>query len=173
MTFQYVMDFFDKYKGFRKYMKALNLSAHSFYEGNAGFVDEVLFDFLIKFEKAGHMRDTMIQIYSDHGDHVHTLFQYSNSGMSEKLHPPFFIIMPGDIAEVYHDNLVANEQKLISHYEIFETNRRYTKVPKPNNPKLNPFVKAYSVMEEVLPSGRTCADFPMENKNVCQCRHVW
>jgi phosphoglycerol transferase MdoB-like AlkP superfamily enzyme len=74
-------------------------SAHSFYEKNSEFVDERLFEFLIKFHAKGYMKDTIIQLYSDHGDHLHVLLEYTESGMMEKTHPPLFMIIPEAVAD--------------------------------------------------------------------------
>ena len=119
------------------------------------------------------MKDTIIQLYSDHGDHLHSLLEYSPSGMMKKTHPPLIMIMHEGVADQYHKNLVSNEQKLIYHYEIFETLRQYTKIEKPTDPEMNKFVKAYSVMEEIIPSGRSCKDFPMADDESCVCRKDW
>jgi arylsulfatase A-like enzyme len=174
MTLDYVYKFFDTYKGKRKFMQFITESAHSYFDKNGEYIDEHLSAFLWKMDKAGHLDNTIVQIYSDHGDHVHVFFEYSPSGIVEKLHTELFTIVPAKVADRYHENMIKNEQRLITHFEIFETARRYTKTPLPDTEKLNlmPIHKAYSVMEEEVPAGRSCSDLPLIwQERDCRCYH--
>ncbi len=97
LSFEYVLKFFDSYKDQRKFLNLSNVSAHSWYEGNTEFVDEKLLAFLVEFEKRGHLKDTIIHFFSDHGDHVSPLV-FTTSGGLEKYHPMSYMIIPEDVA---------------------------------------------------------------------------
>ncbi len=75
---------------------------------------------------------------------------------------------------------MKNEQKLISHYELFETAKRYTGVTYSSaddgNIKFKPLVKAYSLLHDEVPKGRSCKDivwFKQDEHFLCNCRHDW
>lgn len=121
MTLDYVYKFFKTYQGKRKYAFFQILAGHSFYEKNHEFIDEHLIVFLEKLEKDGFLKNTIIQLYSDHGDHLHSLFAFSPSGLVEKFHPAQFTILPDHADEKFGENLRANRNKLYTHYDLFET----------------------------------------------------
>jgi arylsulfatase A-like enzyme len=97
LSFEYALKYFDTYKEQRKFLHLQDISSHSVFEGNIEFVDEKLFAFLVEFEKRGHLKDTIIHLYSDHGDHISPL-AYTTSGASEKYHPMSYMIIPEDVA---------------------------------------------------------------------------
>jgi len=109
MTLDYIYKFFETYKGKRKFAQFITESAHSYFDKNGEYIDNHLIDFLEKMDKAGHLDNTIVQLYSDHGDHIHVLFEYAPSGMVEKVHTEAFTIIPERVADKYHDHLVANE----------------------------------------------------------------
>ena len=95
------------------------VSGHGFIESNHIYNDESIAPFLKRMDEQGFFDNTIVQLYADHGDHIHLLLEYSPSGMVEKTHPPLFMIVPEHISEKYGENLEWNQDKLISHYNIF------------------------------------------------------
>lgn len=87
MTLDYVHDFFKVYKGKRKYAYIPILAGHSLLEKNHEFIDEHLVKFLENLEKDGFLNNTIIQLYSDHGDHLNGLLRETYSGRVERTHP--------------------------------------------------------------------------------------
>ena len=67
-------------------------------------------------DEDGMLENTIIYLYSDHANHIDFLMLTTRSGFAEKMNPAFMMILPERIAEKYHNNLKANEQKLMSHY---------------------------------------------------------
>lgn len=126
MTLDYVHDFFKIYEGKRKYASISIVGGHSFYERNHEFIDEHLVQFLKNLEKGGFLKNTILQLYSDHGDHIHRFFTDTPSGKVEVYHPMLFTILPSQADEKYSENLRANRNKLFTHYDIFETAQQYT-----------------------------------------------
>jgi hypothetical protein len=94
LSFDYLEEFWDTYKGKRKFATVIIESGHSFYERNHEFIDEDLIKFLTSMEAKGNLENTIVQLYSDHGDHLHVFWEYTPSGMIEKTHPASFMILP-------------------------------------------------------------------------------
>lgn len=126
MTLDYVHDFFKVYKGKRKYAYIPILAGHSFIEKNHEFIDEHVSKFLKNLEEEGFLKNTIVQFYSDHGDHLNGLLRDTPSGRIERTHPMHFTILPEGADKKFGENLEANRNKLYSHYDIFETSRQYT-----------------------------------------------
>jgi hypothetical protein len=70
MVFDYTFEFFETYKNKRKYFNVRLLEPHEFTGIANKFTDLELANFLNKMESSGHMDNTILQIYSDHGDHI-------------------------------------------------------------------------------------------------------
>lgn len=169
MTFDYIYDFFKIYKGKRKYASLSIVSGHSFFEKNHEFIDEHLVKFLENLEREGFLKNTIIQLYSDHGDHAHRFLTETPSGKIERMQPIHFTVIPDKVEEKYGDNLIANTNKLHTHYEIFETAQQYTKQKKYIDPTYEPYIKAYSVLHQKIPAGRSCKDLFLKSQNDCRC----
>ena len=48
-------------------------------------------------DKKGHLDNTVVYLYGDHGDHMNFLFHNKKSGFSEKLNPALFVMLPKKI----------------------------------------------------------------------------
>jgi hypothetical protein len=174
-SFDYLKSWIKVYKNKRKMFLFRTCMVHNFFGETAHKLDELLEDFLIDaLGKDGSNNPNMvIRIYSDHGDHINPVIGEFHSTRVEKIHPVMFTMVPAKFAEKYHDNLLANEQRLITHLEIYETAFRYTKQPAPDTEKLGlmPLAKEkYSLFEDRVPAARTCNDIPMYNYDRdCRC----
>lgn len=119
MSFEYMYKFWKTYPEQRKFFTARIISPHEFSGENSRFLDPELAKILNKFDEENLLDDTIVYIYSDHGDHIDFLMWNTVSGYSELMNPPLFMILPDHLAEKHHDNLVENEQRLITHYQLF------------------------------------------------------
>ena len=129
LTFEYTHKFFKTYEGKRKFAFFQILAGHSFFEKNHEFIDEHMINFFENMDKDGFLDNTIIQLYSDHGDHLHALWGFTPSGIVEKTHPMAFTIVPDHVADKYGENLKANQNKLMTHYELFYSAFKYTQQP--------------------------------------------
>ena len=91
-----------------------------------GHFDEILFDFLNNFYKKGYFKDTVLLIFSDHGQHLNgPLYLFdSQDFIYEKTLPALFIMLPND-EKLYKDNLFekmkSNQQTFITAFDIYNT----------------------------------------------------
>jgi membrane-anchored protein YejM (alkaline phosphatase superfamily) len=108
MSLEYMYKFWKTYPEDRKYFTARIISAHEFSGENSRFLDPVLAEWLEKFDSEGLLDDTIVNLYSDHGDHIDFLMWKTKSGYSELMNPFMFIMVPDHIADEHHQNLEAN-----------------------------------------------------------------
>jgi len=160
-AFNYTEQFFDTYKGKRKYFTLRIINPHEMSGELAGEVDPYLSSFLKSMDKKGHLDNTIVHIYSDHGDHISPLGHFTVSGKREKMNPFYFLMLPKDLREKYEPMIRKNQQKLITHYDFFVTDLRYLK-----------FKKIYKthggdIFGEELNGERTCDSEHVEES--CQC----
>ena len=120
-SLEYMEKFFDTYKDKRKFFTARIIAAHEFTGENNRFIDPQLEKYLRNLDAKGHLDDTIVWIYSDHGDHINFIMWNTESGYSELMNPPLFVMIPDHLDEKIGANLKYNEQKLITHYEIFQS----------------------------------------------------
>ena len=121
----YAFQFFETYKEDRKFYNMRIVSAHEYTGENNWYIDEALGAFLGKLDKAGHLEETITMIYSDHGQHIDTFLWHTRSGYAEMVNPVMTMMVPASLGEQILGNLEANQQRLITHYEIFRTVVRY------------------------------------------------
>jgi len=99
MSFDYMTQFWRTYKGKRKFMINKIVAAHEFTGEKSRYTDVML-----------------AKLFNDH---VNFLIYGTRSGFTERMNPFFMMIMPDHVADKHHDNIRANQQKLMSHYQIF------------------------------------------------------
>lgn len=120
-------------------------------------------DVLKKFDEEKLLDDTILYIYSDHGDHIDFLMWNTVSGYSELMNPPMFVMVPDHLAEKHHDNLTTNSQRLITHHQIFNNNIKYIEV----TPSDRTLKGGYTLFYDTAPVKGTC-----ESEHVfedCKC----
>ena len=126
-SLEYMEKFFDTYKDYRKFFTARIISAHEFTGENNHYIDPQVEKYLRRLDNKGHLDDTIVWIYSDHGDHIDFIMWNTKSGYSELMNPPLFVMIPEHLDKEIGHTLKANEQKLLTHYEIFQSDIRYMK----------------------------------------------
>lgn len=124
-SLEYMTKFFDTYKDDRKFFTARIISAHEFTGENNRYIDPEVSKYLKVLEEKGHLDKTITMIYSDHGDHIDYLLWQTKSGYSELMNPPLFVMIPEGLDNYIGKILELNQQRLITHYEIFRSIIKY------------------------------------------------
>ena len=143
--------FFSTYKDDRKLFSARIISAHEFTGENNWYIDEQLNKYLRVMDEKGFLDNTLTFIYSDHGDHIDFIMWQTMSGYSELMNPFLVILVPETIGGEILGNLEANQQRLITHYEIFQSVRRFIGAEKGPDEQPGP-----SLFYDVVDGKETC-----------------
>ena len=107
-AFDYTESFFDTYKGKRKYFTTRIINPHEMSGELAGYTDEYLYNFLKSMDSKGHLDNTIVHIYSDHGDHISMLGHFTTSGKREKMNPFYFLMLPEKLRGKYEPTIRNN-----------------------------------------------------------------
>ena len=162
LVLDYAYEFFEEYKNDRKFFQMRLISAHEFTGENNWYIDEQLGRFLRKFESSGHLNKTLLMIYSDHGDHIDYLLWNTASGYAEMINPIFFVVIPEVLDKEIGKTVEANQQKLISHFEIFRSPVRYW------GKKIDSHcVAGPDIFYQVIDARRTCKEAKVDFE--CHC----
>ncbi len=79
------------------------------YDAEIGTMDDALGGFFGWYEEQGLMDDTLLIVFSDHGEEFgeHGRWEHGHSQYEEQLHVPFFMKLPGQISSRRVDGLVG------------------------------------------------------------------
>lgn len=122
----YVKQFWSLYSEKRKFMYMRLVSGHNAVAESHRYIDKEIEALLYEASKGTKMGDffenTIINIYSDHGDHIGYPMVLSYSGIIERHKPFFFQIIPKKYAQKNnrHNNITKNENRPMSHYDLFK-----------------------------------------------------
>lgn len=126
-TFDYVLEygekFFDTYKNERKFLRVAFQDAHEGTGEVVRYLDERLGVFLESFLKKGYLDDTAVFFVSDHGNNMigfYNIFQVEDFVM-EKTLASWFMILPNKETSEEIKNIVDNQQKMVTPYDIHDT----------------------------------------------------
>lgn len=129
-TYEYVMEYADQfwstYLDQPKVFRMGFIDAHEATGEVVGYLDKPLVAFLKNWEKKGFLDDTAIFFISDHGNNMGEFYKLmSNDFETERTLGTLFILLPklkdGKKDKQIKDNLLYNEQKLITPYDIYDT----------------------------------------------------
>ena len=70
-------------------------------------------------EKEGHLENTVLEVFGDHGDHLNYAIEYTESAINEKSNPLLVVTVPETLRERIGDKVEKNTQKLFSHLDLF------------------------------------------------------
>ena len=115
----YSLKFFRKYKEERKFFTVKFIDPHEFTGELSSFIDPLIANFLDKMDKEGHLDNTVLQFYADHGDHTDFILEKTESARNEKFNPFLYMLIPESQKEKIGANLEKNTQKLLTHFDIF------------------------------------------------------
>lgn len=91
-----------------------------------GYFDDILYNYLSKFNRNGYLKETSIIIFSDHWQHLNgPLYLFDSQDFYyEKTLPGLFLILPND-KKLYQNNLYdkikSNQQTLITGFDIYNS----------------------------------------------------
>ena len=121
ISFDYTKKFFDTYKTKRKMFSMRIIAAHELTGENSRYLDQHLAHFLEEMDSAGHLDNTIVYIYSDHGDHINYVLADSVSGSIEKMNPFFFAMLPSEYlkGKNIEGNILENRHRMVTHFDMF------------------------------------------------------
>ena len=125
-SLKYLETFWSTYLNQNKMFLFETLDGHEPTGELIGYFDETLFHFLNKFYSKGYFKDTVILLFSDHGQHLNGPLYLLDSQdfYSERSLPVLFLIIPND-EKLYKDNLYENikinQQIFITPFDIYNT----------------------------------------------------
>ena len=164
IALEYMNKFFNLYSKERKFYHLRLIGAHEFTGETNRFLDEELSTALRQLDKDGHLQNTITWIYSDHGDHINSaLWKKTVSGYAEMVNPFMFLVIPDALDKQIAENLKANQQKLITHYDIFRSVIKYWKLPFAKD-----VVQSQSLFYDKIDSNRTCLS-EIYDQSDCRC----
>ena len=177
-SLEYLNQFFENYKEEPKFFRVGLVDGH---EGTAEVIkysDDLLADFFEKFEKEGHLDDTLLIISTDHGFSLpgpYSIPQFEDWDIESTL-PTLFVIAPTTLKnyEEIRNNLKNNEQKMITPFNIFNSFKAIL-----GNPKLlRSMLENDDIFTETLSDDRDCMNFfdflyfRNPNNMLCRCSAI-
>ena len=167
--FNYSKLFWKTYSDSRKYLRLSSMDSHEATAELINLFDRPLVEFLDGLYKNGELKDTIVFLFSDHGNHMspHLSLMPTDDLEMEKIMPFFFILLPKKnskyknefFLDEYYDNLYKNQQSLSTCYDIHDTMIHIifnegdkTKAPYSKN--------GTSLFNSINDKQRTCDDFP-------------
>jgi len=138
------------------------------YLNHAGYIDRPFSIFLKRFFAAGHHRNTLVFLYSDHGLRYGPILK-TRSGIYEQRLPFFYVYVPDEFQlEPTMDSaavrriLSGNQRRLTSHYDVHATFRHVLEGRPPVDEKFG-----RSLFTEI-PTDRSCQQAGIDS-NYCLC----
>jgi len=159
-SFDYTLQFFRTYKDERKYFTVRMIDPHEFSEEVAGFFDDPLSVFVQKMIDEGHMDNTIVSFYSDHGDHMEFLLTHTESYNAEKFNPFLIYMIPRSQKDKYSENIQSNQQRVLTPKDLYTTDIKYLEVV-PDHP-----IEGMSILQDKI-SHREC-DFMFVGQCMCK-----
>ena len=172
-TFDYLFNysklFWKTYEGSRRFLRLSSMDSHEATGELIKLVDEPLTNFLDDLYKSGDLNDTILFLFSDHGNHmaIHLSLFPTDDLPIEKIMPFFFILVPKKTNEYdnkyfldeFYDTLYKNQQSLTNCYDIHDTIlhillNNFEKGKRPFS------VNGTSLFKRVDDMHRTCDNFP-------------
>ena len=187
-TFDYLFNysklFWRTYNGSRRFLRFQSQYSHEATGELINLMDGPLTKFLDDLMVSGDLNDTILFLFSDHGNHmaIHlSLLPTDDLGM-EKIMPFFFFIVPkknkkyqnDKFLDEFYENLYKNQQSFVTCYDIHDTiiHTIFNQTEK----DMAPFsANGTSLFKRVDDKHRTCDDYPeiMHEKSpgtlTCNC----
>lgn len=166
-TFSYVVNytnqFWEKYKGEKKFFRAGNINAHEGTDEVIKYDDDLFVKFFEEFELNGNFENTMVIIFSDHDSSQPYL---RNNDHVYELYLPFLtIILPKKMENF--DEVKAKmkffENRLITPFDIEKTLLGNIEKQSEFNKQGRNFFDSNDLKD------RTCSDFSIPNQE-CRCK---
>lgn len=120
-VFDYVDQFFKTYEKDRKFFSARIIAGHEGTTESGKYVDLELRKLLGNMDSRGEFNNTVVLFFSDHGNHLNRFVIETEPGHSELMNPFLFAMVPDWLDEKFGENLKKNQQKITTHFDIFES----------------------------------------------------
>lgn len=129
--FNYSKLFWNTYKDSRKYLRLASMDSHEATGELINLIDGPLTNFLDELYKNGDLNDTILFLFSDHGNHmaIHLTMVPTDDLEIEKIMPFLFILLPRKkenstnkyFIDEFYNNLHKNQQSFATCYDIHDT----------------------------------------------------
>ena len=174
-AFEYVIEygvkFWETYQDVRKLLLIGFMDGHETTGSVIKYVDDYLYTNINNLYQKGLLKDTIMLFFSDHGLHLSTVYPIlaSENYFHERSLSYMFIVM--DLKKDFNDEqLIYNQQKFITAYDIYETLFHIAhgnKYVREENPDMD---KRFSIFRYINESRRSCDSYNEINDNYCKCR---
>ena len=122
--FEYINQFWRKYKGNRKFAAILNNFAHEGSLEKLKYIDYIIYNFFNNLFNDNLLKETSIFILSDHGTGLPSVYYLNDFYQYEKVLPMFYLLV-NDRKNVSYDAqykyLQENQQTFITAFDIYNT----------------------------------------------------
>ncbi len=169
--FEFCSKFLDLYKNERKIVSLFSNDAHEGTFEQIKYIDNSLHNYLIEILTKYFDDKSIIFLMSDHGNGMPGIYDIlrSEDKKLEVLFGFLFLILPKN--SNYTENLIINEQRMITPYDIYGTfnNIIYSDLEKKKYPKS---FKGQSIFKKINGKKRTCKKYSEFGKNTrCACKN--
>jgi len=166
---EYANQFWNTYKDYGKMFRLGNIDAHEGTGESIKYLEDDMINFLNDFEKNGHLEDTMIIFFSDHGytmPGIHQILQ-SEDHVKELLLPFIYFLIPKNVKnfDKMRENLKHNENMFMTPYDIHNTLLGMINVERKYYNKLGT-----DIIHKKLKGNEGCKKFKIKDE-WCKCRH--
>ena len=175
---EYLENFWKNYLDQYKLFLFQTLDGHEPTGELIGHFDKILYDFLNKFYNKGYLKDTVLLIFSDHGQHLNgPLYLFdSQDFFYERSLATLFLILPND-EKLYKDNLYekmkSNQQTFITPFDIYNTLVHLSSGENKNEYEKNSIPYGDSLFFEINFKDRYCQSPKFKsqiNQLICRCK---
>ena len=168
-SIEYTNQFFNAYKDQGKMFRLGNIDAHEGTGESIKYVEDDMIKFLDDFEKNGHLKDTMIIFFSDHGytmPGIHQILQ-SEDHVIELLLPFVYFLIPKNTKnfDQIRENLNHNENMFMTPYDMHNTLLGMINVDRKYYNK-----SGTDIIKDKLKGNEGCKKFKIKDE-WCKCRH--
>ena len=119
----YAKEFWEKYSINKKYFRMAFNYGHEKTGNVISYLDEPLYNFLFEFYDKGYFDNTALFIVSDHGNQNGGIYSYISSefDIEKRLGTFFLLLSKNKKLNNYKENLLKNQQILVTPYDIHDT----------------------------------------------------
>jgi hypothetical protein len=167
--FNYSKLFWRTYNGSRRFLRLSSMDSHEATRELINLIDEPLTNFFEDLYKNGDLNDTIIFLFSDHGNHMspHLSLMPTDDLGIEKIMPFFFLLVPKKynnytnkyFLDEFYDNLYKNQQSLSTCFDIHDTIMHII-FNESDRIKAHFSPNGTSLFKRINDKKRTCDDYP-------------
>jgi hypothetical protein len=130
--FDYFRQFWSNYLPWGKTVLMPLQEAHEPSMSVVKSIDPDFSELLLELHRGGQLKETVVVISSDHGQHMSPYFIFSEAGQLEHKMPTLFYLLPRQLLDLYPElrqGLTANEQEMVTHYDTHWTFLHLSSLP--------------------------------------------